>query len=315
VNKSDNSSQCSAKLSKLEASFRSLADKLKEVCHSKSLTESKSVTELFQIALDKARMSATTLFTELGPGKGFRCDLSADFVFISSGEAQNKRLAKHSAYTSATELLRTPYLRVVEDARSGVSNLRLVTSHDPFVGDQQPDATGRNTAAHLPPRDSVVNLPTDKDQTHYKGGKCVQSGKKRSSDCLYGTSLKDFVILQPNTMETNAVNILQQSADFNKWLLEYDVSDMGGRCRVTLGGHVLSDVTGDSRSTAKMAAAEQALKRLSSTSCTVCVKMLTDEELDDTLKRSEVICNSATICCSSIISGPIACLMLWLSVK
>jgi len=292
---SDSSSLCSAKLSKLEASFHCLAEKLKEVNCSKLLTESKSVTELLQIAIDKARMSATMNFTELGPGKGFRCDLSVDFVLVSSGEAQNKRLAKHSAYVAAADRLRMPHIRVLEDAKPGVvSNFKLITSHDPFVGGnavpQQRGTNNVNTSAHLLSRYSTISRPTDKDVTLPTDRKCLQSGNKRSSNSLQSTSLKDFVILQPNVTETNAVSILQQSADFNKWPLEYDLSEMSdwSRCRVTLGGHVLGDVTGDSKSAAKTAAAEQALKRLTSTSCTVCVKKLRDEELDDTLKRSEV---------------------------
>ena len=292
---SHSSSQGSAKLSKLEASFNCLADKLKEVYHNKSLVELKSVTELVQIAVDKARMSATAQFTELGPGKGFRCDLSLDFVLVSSGEAQNKRLAKHSAYATAAELLRMPYLRVSEDVKPGVSNLKLVTSCDPFVsGRPLPQQGGANdmNATELPSRESIVSRPLEKNLTHSRERNGAQSGSKRSASSLHGTSLKDFVILQPNMTETNAVNILHQSAEFNKWPLEYDMSEVGGRCRcrVTLGGHVLGDVIGDGKSAAKTAAAEQILKRLASTSCTVCVKKLGDEDLDDTLKRNEVLC-------------------------
>jgi len=290
---SDGSSQSSTKLSKLEASFQCLVDKIKEVYCNKSLTESKSVTELVQIAVDKARMSAMTQFTELGPGKGFRCDLLLDFVLVSSGEAQNKRLAKHTAYATAAELLRQPYLRVTEDAKPGVSNLRLVTSRDPFFGGRPiPQQRGANdmNAADFASRESAVSRPLEKNPTHSKGRNGVQSGRKRSASSLHGTSLNDFVILQPNVTETNAVNILHQSAEFNKWPLEYDMSETSGqcRCRVTLGGHLLGDVIGESKPAAKTAAAEQVLKHLASTSFTVCVKKLGDEELDDTLKRNEV---------------------------
>jgi len=291
----DNFSQCSAKSSKLEASFHCLADKLKEVYSSKSLTESKSVTELVQIAVDKARMSATTQFNELGPGKGFQCDLSLDFVVVSSGEAQNKRLAKQSAYVAAAEIIRMPYLHVLEDTKPGVSNYKLVTSCDPFVEgkpfpQQQHGANSLNTTVQLPSRQSTANRPMAQDPTHSKDRNSVQSGNKRSSSSLHGTSLRDFVILQPNTTETSALNILQQSAVFNKWQLDYDVSEMSGRCRcrVTLGGHLLGDAAAESKSAAKTAAAEQALKQLLPTSCTVCIKKLGDEELDDTLKRNEV---------------------------
>jgi len=299
TNNSDSSTQCSAKSTKLEASFHCLASKLKEVYQSKSLTESKNVTELVQIAVDKARMSATTLFTELGPGKGFRCDLSLDFVLVSTGEAQNKRLAKQSAYIAAADVLRMPYLRVVEDSKPGISNFRLVTSQEPFFeGKQLPQQRGANSvspATNVPPKELASNRQMDK--RHYSTDRShVPSGSKRSANALHGTLLNDFVILQPNITETNAVSILQQSADFNKWPLEYSVTDVNNRCRcsVTLGGHVLSDVTGESKSTAKIAAAEQALKWLSSICCTVCVKKLGDEELDDTLKRSEVV-----LCCMS----------------
>jgi len=291
---SDSLSQSSTKLSKLAASFHCLADKMQEVYRNKSLTGSKSVTELVQIAVDKARMSATTQFTELGPGKGFRCDLLLDFVLVSSGEAQNKRLAKHTAYATAAELLRMQYLHVTEDAKPGVSNLKLVTSRDPFVGgrplSQQCGASDINTT-DLPSRESAASRPLERNPTHSRDRNGVQSGSKRSASSLHGTSLKDFVILQPNITETNAVNILHQSAEFNKWPLEYDVSETSGRCRcrVMLGGHLLGDVVGESKSAAKTAAAEQVLKRLASTSYTVCVKKLGDEELDDTLKRNEVL--------------------------
>jgi len=291
VSKSSNSvPQCSAKLSRLEASFHCLADKLKEVYCSKSLTESKNVPELLQIAVDKARMSATTHFTELGPGKGFCCSLLLDFVLVSSGQAQNKRLAKHSAYVAAAELLRKPYLLVSEDAKPGVSNLQLVTSHYPFVREnsapQQHVADSTNTAVLLPPRMSAVKQLMDMAPAHFTERSHVQSGCKRSSDSLCRASLKNFVILQ----SANAVNVIQQSANFNKWPFEYDTSEMAGccRCRVILGGHVLSDAVGENKSAAKTAAAEQALKQLESTCCTVVIKKVEDIEPDDTLTRSEV---------------------------
>jgi len=290
---SNSSSQCSAKLSKLEAGFHCLADKLTEVYSSKSLTESKSVMELVQIAIDKARMSATTQFTELGPGKGFCCALLIDFVLVSSGEAQNKRLAKHSAYVAAAELLHKPHLRVSEDTKSGVTNRRLVSDDPSVVGKPLPhqcSADSMNAAVQLLSKESVANRLTDTNTKHSAQRNSMPVGNKRSSSSLLGASLKDFVILQPSTVDTNAVSILRQSADFNKWSLEYDVTEMGGRCRcrVTLAGHELSDVVADSKSAAKTVAAEQALKLLSSTCCTVCIKKLGDEELDDTLKRSEV---------------------------
>jgi len=295
VNKpSDVSSPCSAKLSKLEAGYHCLADKLKEVYSSQSLTESKSVMELLQIAIDKARMSATTEFAELGPGKGFRCDLSIDFVMVSSGEAQNKRLAKHSAYVAAVELLRKSHLHVSEDTKLGVSSRRLVSNDPSVVAKSVPQQLGARcvkTTAHIPSTETSINRPTVKDPTHSIDRNSVRTGNKRSTgDSFLGRSLRDFVILQPSVTDTNAVSILRQSADFNKWPLEYDVTEMDTRCRcsVTLAGHVLSDVVADSKSTVKTAAAEQALKRLSSTCCTVCIKKLGEEELDDTLKRSEV---------------------------
>jgi len=289
---SDNSSQFPTKLSKRDASFHCLADKLKEVYHSKSLTESKSAPELVQIAIDKARMSATTQFTELGPGKGFRCDLSIDFVLVSSGEAQNKRLAKHGAFVAAAELLQRPHLRVSEDAKQGVTNRKLVVGNGPTVKPllQQHSASSINTTTRLPSQESAITRPTLKDPRRSTDRNNVDTGSKRSSNLLCGRSLKDFVILQPSMTDTNAVNILRQSADFNKWPLEYDVSEMGSRfrCRVMLASHQLSDIVADSKTAVKTAAAEQALKQLASTSCTVCIKRLGDEELEDTLKRNEV---------------------------
>jgi len=280
---SDTPSPCSAKVSKLEASFHCLAEKLKEVYNSKSLTESKNVTELVQIAIDKARMSTTTQFAELDPGKGFRCDLSIDFVLVSSGEAQNKRLAKHSAFIAAADILRKPHLRVSEEVRNSVRMMKLVNS-------QESSVEGKSLRQLLS-RESGINSLMDKGPAHSTDSNGIHSGRKRSSDVLHGGSLKDFVILRPNVTEANAVSVLQTSADFNKWSLEYDMSEMSGgfhRCRATLGGHLLSDAVSENKAAAKTTAAEQALKQLASTCCTVCVKKLGDEDLDDTLKRSEV---------------------------
>jgi len=279
---SSNLPHSTAEFSKLETSFQCLAAKLKEMYQSKSLTESRSVTDLVQMAIDKARMSATTQFTELGPGKGFRCDLLLDCVLISTSEAQNKRLAKHNAFLAATELLRKPHLHVTGDAKEG--ELRLIASSGEKPLSQEHDAGGINTAVHS------ASAVSKKFPTQSTEGSYMQSGSKRSLDSLHKASLKDFVILQPATTDTNPVSILQQSADFNKWPLEYDVSELGTRCRcrVTLGGQVLSDAVSESKSTAKTAAAEQALKQLATTSCTVCVKKLGEDELEDTLKRSEV---------------------------
>jgi len=303
---SDSSSQGSAKVSKLVASFQCLVEKLKEVYHSKSLSESKTVTELVQIAADKARMSSSTQFTELGPGKGFRCEFLLDFVLVSSGEAQNKRLAKHSAYAAAVELLRKPEIRVLDD-RSGVNRYRLVAAQEPFVGRdpdaQREDSVTVNAATPLLPLETAVDQPKAPSQS--AGGIYTPLANKRSAKSLQTASLKDFVVLQPSALtETNAVSILQQSADFNKWLLDYELREMGSRCRcrVTLGGHLLSDVNGETKASAKTSAAQQALKQLSSVCCTVCVKQLGDEDLDDTLKRSEVCCMLGRCCVQLVVS-------------
>ena len=179
-------------------------------------------------------------------------------------------------------------------AGQATDNPESKTSLDPFVAEnvcQHHDADGTNTAVHLTPRMSAVSWPMDKDTRNSTERGYLLLGSKRSADSLCKASLKDFVILQ----SANALNTLQRSADFNKWPLEYDTSEMGGccRCHVILGGHVLSDAVGENKSAAKTAAAEQAVKYLSSICSisellSVSTQKLGDTELDDTLKHSEV---------------------------
>jgi len=88
-------------------------------------------------------------------------------------------------------------------------------------------------------------------------------------------SLTDFVILQNHFKKSKAsLLILQQSASFNDWPLNYDLTIVGGgyRCCLTLGGHTLADVVRKGEKLAKKAAAEQALLLLTSVCYTLQVK-------------------------------------------
>ena len=202
---SDVESPCPATLSELEENFHYLAQTLKEVYRFKSPTELKNPTVLVKAAVDKAAMYATTPITELGRGKGFRCDLLIDDVLVASVEAQNKRLAKLNAHVAAAELLRKPHLQVSEDPEVGVSSRRLV-SNDP------PDAE-----KSLPWQLSANHMNTDKDATHSADRSSVQTENKRSQgDSFLRALLGDSAFEEESVTDSSAASIVQQSADFNK---------------------------------------------------------------------------------------------------
>ena len=255
---------------------------------SRSLTGIPSSTDIVEMALADMQMQNKMLIIWLN-SVAFRCQLCVDSVVIAHGEGDTKEQAKQVAYEAAVELLRKPYLLLQENSEFKRS-YRLVGSDEPF--------TSVSCRVHPYKQDCFI---TDKRRDQVK-----QPSSENSTTSINGNphqhvatvpahSLSDFVILRNHfkNESKHIVDILQQSANFNNWPLKFNLVRGEGECRccLTLGGHTLANAVGQGKNSAKKAAAEQALKQLSSTCYSVKVKKFNVAKFDvptNALTRNEV---------------------------
>jgi len=266
---------CGMHVLELLNQFHALAHRVKSI--SKSSVEAHNSTNIIDTALADTQMQKKRLIAWLS-SIVFRCELSVDGVVLSYGEGDTKEQAKDAAYNAAFELLSKPHLQLQQNLEFNRS-FRLAGSDEPL-----------DVVSHVRPTET--RKIAAKDQRHRREKHppdCLKMSKKSASrasenafcaqqhvDTLLDQGLDNFVILQGHfrKMHKATMNILQQSASFNEWPLSYDLTKVedGCRCLLTMGGYTLANTVGKGRKSAKKAAAEQALKRLSSVCYTLKVK-------------------------------------------
>ena len=285
---------CSTDTSELVNLFQVLADRVKYIF--RSSLEVHSGSEVFQMALVDTQMQKKILIVWMS-STAFRCELTAVGVVVAYGKGDTKEQAKQAAYSAAVELLNKPYLQLQENSVSKRPG-RLVGSDEPFasvssgvfpyqqnfVSDERNDREKRPTGNQRMSMDK--NLANSADEKELP--KLQQHVETVPAHCRL---LSNFVILQNHFKKKKShtsMLILQQSADFNKWELNYDLTEVEGgrRCRLTLGSHTLGDAVGIGKGTARTAAAEQAMYQLTSMCYTLKVKKY--DLLANALTRNEV---------------------------
>ena len=271
-------------VSELVKQFRALAHRIKCICRSSA--EIPSGCDIIEMALVDIQMQKMRLSTCLN-GIAFQCELSVDGVSIAHGEGDSKKEAKQAAYNAAVELLSQPYLMLKE-------NSQLMRSYSVVGSDEPFDAESCCAFSYKKKLVTAESHDQDKQASVCEHAVIHVASHANDNELLQQQhpthSLTDFVILQDHFKKKSkaSVQILHESAAFNKWSLSYDLSTVDGGCRccLKLGRHTLSDVVGGSKSLAKKAAAEKAFKQLTSICYTLQVK-----EVDVTanaLTRDEV---------------------------
>ena len=263
------------RVSELQNQFHALAHRVKSI--SKSSLEVHNSTDIIDTALADTQMQKKRLIAWLS-SIACRCELSVDGVVLSYGAGDTREQAKEAAYDAAFELLSKPHLQLQGNSEFKQS-YRLVGCEEPFVA-----------SPHVLPTEPLRTfVATDKRPCREKHPPGYLKMSKESAcatenafcsqqrvETFPAHSLAKFVILRNHFRKAHkaTIDILQQSASFNKWPLTYDLTTVqeGLRCVLTLRGHILADVVGEGKKSAKKAAAEQALKKLSSACYTIKVK-------------------------------------------
>jgi len=277
--------------------FSALARRVK--CISGSLPEVHSDADIIEMALADTQMQKRRLFIWMN-SLSLLCELCVDGISVSYGEGGTREEAKEAAYSAAVDLLRKPYIQLQE--YPGFSHrYSLVGSDDKFPA--------VSSASELPYRQYFV-VADNRHEIEKQTIGCQSAMLDQNLECRSGSNetlsqqhlqrlpaedLTDFIIILHGHVEKDmCLDILQQSADFNKWPLTYGLSKVKGsnwyHCRLTLGRHMLADVDMPSKNRARKAAAEQALSYLTS----MCYSVKVKKNLKKRKKKSEISAKSLT---------------------
>lgn len=277
--------ESSVQMSAMESKFYSLASRIRDI--SEKTKCAKNDAEIIQMAIDKTKMVLTSKFSDCA--QGFRCSLLIDCILISSGEAQNKKAAKHFAFQKATEILCRPYLKIQKVSVTS-DDYRLVGSTEPFeplsspVG-RQPAKRRFNTSITKLGQETKANI-----QCLARLQKNTVGEKRMRLAPGLKEVLAEFVVMEQVT--ANAVTTLQLSASMCHYELSYEFLDLPDRkscCKVSLNGNVLADFVGESEVSSKLEAAEVALKMLKENCYTVVYKQMEERDANDSVQREAVI--------------------------
>lgn len=273
-----------------ECIFYQLGNIVKEVAG--KMSSCRSDTEILQMALDKCKFNADAQFSQLqSKSVSFLCTLTINDIFVATGEASTKKGAKHAAFSKASEILQKPYL-CVDD------KLHLLGGTEPFkcksstVVEPKFDLGFKKFGLSTIPnvrRPVAQQMPAAGNTGRIIPPLLLRPPQKR---CYNDWS--QFVILRSATStvdeDASAVSVLQQSTSFNKVELIFDYASVNNqyRCCVTIDGRDVARAISDTQPSAQLSAAQQALKILSQTCCTVIIKSPGDVAMDESVKRTEV---------------------------
>lgn len=230
--------------------------------------------ELVQMAVSKSQMVSNCDFASK-LGEGFECVLTINFVSVATGVGSSKKTAKHDAYTKAVELLRKKHIWVVSD---GPEKYKLEGSDEPYQG-----TVSQEEPVHIV---EVDEIPSTSGETLSSESNIHNVNlRKRSYQQANKNPICEFIIIKskfPVSGNDNPSQILRQSADFNKMLLEfqYDEHTIANNiiitCTLLLEGQCIAEAKGMSKTNAKTSVSEIALEKLQQTNWTILVKKSED---------------------------------------
>ena len=230
---------------------------------------------------------------------GYICELAIDGIFVGTGTDRNKKGARGAAYAMAVEVIRKPYLDIVE----------ITPGKKTLVGS---DIYIENFRRSVPPVITTLSKRQEKklakkakkdiaqqSQQQLGGPRNWGGGKggagtfaKKPPQEVCSDDLSEFVILQHKFLKHshNAMAILQQSVAFNKANLELDHTAVGGNIHftVTLQGQLIGKSTGPGVPAAKLGACEAALGMLRKICHTILIKR-NEDTCEEGISRNEVV--------------------------
>ena len=223
---------------------------------------SKNDIEILYEAASKVHMTVQFNTDYVEDGSCFECVVQVDSVEIAKQKGLNKKAAKHNAFKAASKKLLMKYLRVISSI--------LESSDVPFFTEEMAE-------------DNEVSYESNWSQL-----------PKRNFKTRYENNLNPlsrFLIMQPLNVSTiSSIQILRQSADFNKALLSYSFNpDIGGmKCCIAINEVPIVDCLACTKQAAKTKASDMALELLKDQCWTVCLKQAVDTDAEG-LSKEEVL--------------------------
>ena len=216
-----------------------------------------------------------------------RCALSVHGILVAYGVGDRWKQAKQAAYSAAVKLLSKPHLQLRENLAGFGCSYVLVGAEDTFAAASTSVASScrQNSAVTDKRRDQQKRGPDCRRGITAENSAAGSSSENEPLASLQhfetrlDPSLADFVILRNHfkKVKKRSREVMEQSAAFNQWPLMYNVTEVEGggyRCRLMLGSHIVADAVASTDKSAKKAAAEQALNRLTSVCYTIQKKKL-----------------------------------------
>ncbi|CAG5127141.1 unnamed protein product [Candidula unifasciata] len=211
----------------------------------------------------------------------FLCCVLIEGVEVASEMGPNIKQAKTNACEAALRVIVMPKLEIVQ-----VGDKHLVIKGTSLIQDRhvRPIQTARFDNSRASFARPLNNRKLPGRAVPYYQESNSQLVKRKRNDFK---ALEDFIVVEQwnPTSAGGAVNILKQSADFNRMLLEYDYFNQGmaTRCVVKIEGEVVADVLDSSKPTSKIAASAQCLQFLRSH----CWVLKTKQAVDSTTSISK----------------------------
>ncbi|XP_076310455.1 uncharacterized protein LOC143225258 isoform X2 [Tachypleus tridentatus] len=244
----------------LEQTFYQLAALVKnQVAHQPNALQA------IQVSVSKLHLNYVWVFDEVaGQNQGnpkYLCCLYIENVLVGKGEGKNKKLAKSQAYDNAVEKLQNPRLQVLSTGNKGEEKLKLLASS--FSPSSSGQSFVYSSDLRICQSGGINNMPKQSSQHP-------------------GTCLDDFIVIDDLDVNRNAneITVLMNTASFNriniafKFSAAQDTVENCIRCVLKLEEQHVGEGYGESKQTAKRAAAKDALQNLRNISYTVKVKQL-----------------------------------------
>lgn len=242
-------------------------------------------TAILPLVGTKCKMVLQYIMGENPAPKGlhcFTCSLFCENVLMGYGEGPSKKKAKHTSVEAAGEKLMCRYLKVSRDSEGKqvleASNEMFPCAWTLHEADNQ---------AEEPPVDS--QHPAFQPESNIS--QINQSKQPRYSQIHANLSAFLIIHYAVDPEATNSKGVLNNSANFNNALLEYNYQQRndGVECIVRLENEKLSEHLASNKADAKSGAADKALSTLKMYCWTIRMKQAVDNNDEQGVSRDAVM--------------------------
>ena len=243
-------------------------DEMSELLKSTTAAADMNVVSLVYLISRKAGVSVQCNFSTVQGG--FQCEICLDTIFISCGNATNKKEAKLNAFVECKKVISNPERHVCD---ADPKKVELAGSR--LSGNISIKSSSNRNNSYSP------KIACSKPEMSRLSRKRKAPSKPDHSQCL--------VIKRAYLKEQNNSVLLNETAGFNQMTIDYDFRIEGENhvCTVSLDSIPLAEGSASKALDAKELAAADAIKVLEKKYWTLIIKRIVDSA-DDNLTREAV---------------------------